>query len=79
MPKVFLKPGEKFKFTLDNSIPTRKIRLMSFIFDPQPGTYEVWSRSVGALGRSQPLDGTIYWNPNGYECNGVHQIQVTVK
>ena len=79
VPKVFLKPGEKFKFTLENSIPTWKIRLMSFIFDPQPGTYEVWSRSVDALGRSQPLDGTIYWNPNGYEWNGVHQIQVTVK
>jgi DMSO/TMAO reductase YedYZ molybdopterin-dependent catalytic subunit len=140
VPKVFLKPGEKFKFTLENSIPTWRIRLMSFIFDPQPGatlhsgtqafsgvafndgtarlesllvsfdrgqtwrqaalqtpaspyawypwtikaelkpgTYEVWSRSVDALGRSQPLDGTIYWNPNGYEWNGVHKIQVTVK
>jgi sulfite oxidase len=140
VPKVLLKRGEKFKFTLENSIPTWKIRVMSFIFDPQPfatlqsgsqtfsgvafndgaarlesllvsfdrgqswrqaalqtpassyawypwtiqaelkpGTYEIWSRAVDALGRSQPLDGTIYWNPNGYEWNGVHKIQVTIK
>jgi sulfite oxidase len=140
VPKVFLKPGEQFEFTLENSIPTWKIRLMSFIFDPQPaatlqsgvqtfsgvafndgaarlesllvsfdrgqswrqaalrapaspyawypwtikaelmpGTYEVWSRAVDALGRSQPLDGTIFWNPNGYEWNGVHKIAFTVK
>jgi sulfite oxidase len=45
----------------------------------KPGTYAVWSRSVDALGRSQPLDGKIYWNPNGYEWNGVHKIQVTVR
>ena len=44
-----------------------------------PGTYEVWSRAVDALGRSQPLDGTIFWNPNGYEWNGVHKIAFTVK
>jgi len=140
VPKVFLKPGEKFEFTLENSIPTWKIRLMSFIFDPQPaatlqsgiqtfsgvafndgaarlesvlvsfdrgqswrlaalqapvspyawypwtikaelkpGSYEVWSRALDAVGRSQPLDGTIFWNPNGYEWNGVHKIEVTVK
>ncbi|HKV54779.1 MAG TPA: hypothetical protein VJN94_09055, partial [Candidatus Binataceae bacterium] len=134
------KPGEKFRFTLENSIPTWKIRIMSFIFSPEPGatlragnvkfsgvafndgtaamesllvsfdrghswrqavlevskssyawhpwtiqeklapgSYEVWSRAVDALGRSQPLDGSIYWNPNGYEWNGVHKIEVTVK
>ncbi len=44
-----------------------------------PGTYEVWSRAVDALGRTQPLDGSIYWNPNGYEWNGVHKIEVTVE
>jgi len=31
------------------------------------GVYEIWSRAIDALSRSQPLDGTIYWNPNGYE------------
>jgi DMSO/TMAO reductase YedYZ molybdopterin-dependent catalytic subunit len=140
VPKRLLKPGEKFRFTLDNSLPTWKMRLMSFIFSPEPmamlragtltfsgvafndgaarlesllvsfdcgqswrqaalqvpqspyawypwtiqeklatGTYEVWSRAVDALGRTQPLDGSIYWNPNGYEWNGVHKIAVTVK
>lgn len=140
VPKTLLKPGEKFKFTLENSNPTWKMRLMSFIFSPTPravlrsgtltfsgvafndgtarlesllvsfdrgqswrraalqvpqspyawypwtiqeklapGTYEVWSRAVDTLGRSQPLDGSIYWNPNGYEWNGVHKIEVTVK
>ena len=139
VPKTLFKPGEKFRFNLENSIPTWKIRLMSFIFSPEPmavlragaltssgvafndgaarlesllvsfdrgqswrqaelqapqspyawypwtiqeklapGTYEVWSRAVDALGRSQPLDGSIYWNPNGYEWNGVHKIGVTV-
>ncbi len=139
-PKGFLRPGEKFKFTLDNSTPTWKLRLMSFIFDPQPaailqsgsqtftgvafndgaarlesllvsfdsgqswrqaalqmpvspyawypwkiqaelksGTYQVWSRAIDVLGRSQPLDAMIYWNPNGYEWNAVHKIEVTVR
>jgi hypothetical protein len=32
-----------------------------------------------ALGRSQPLDGSIYWNPNGYEWTGVYKSQVTVQ
>lgn len=45
----------------------------------RPGTYQVWSRTVDDLGRSQPLDGSIYWNPNAYEWNGVHKIGVTVK
>lgn len=140
VPKTLLKPGDQFKFTLDNSVATWKMRLMSFIFDPQPhatlhsglqtfrgvafndgearieemlvsfdrgqswrqanlrkpfsryawypwmieeglkpGDYEVWSRAVDALGRTQPLDGAVYWNPNGYEWNGVHKIEVVVR
>jgi sulfite oxidase len=140
VPKTLLKPGEKFRFSLENSIPTWKIRLMSFIFDPElgatlqagnitfrgvafndgaapleellvsfdggkswrqaavdvptspyawypwtiqaeltPGKHSVWCRATDALGRSQPLDGSIYWNPNGYEWRGVHKIEVTVK
>jgi sulfite oxidase len=139
VPKTRLKPGEQFEFTLENSVPTWKIRLMSFIFSPQPaavlktgvqtfsgvafndgaarvtsllvsfdhggswreaqlqvpaspyawypwtiqadlkpGVYEVWSRAVDALGCSQPLDGQNFWNPNGYEWNAVHKIEVTV-
>ncbi len=140
VPKALLQPGEKFKFTMENSVPTWKIRLMSFILntkpgatletgvqtfsgvafndgatrvesllvsfdrggrwrqaqlqvpdspyawypwkiqaDLKPGVYEVWSRAVDALGRSQPLDGGIYCNPNGYEWNAVHRVELTVK
>jgi sulfite oxidase len=42
------------------------------------GDHEIWSRAVDALGRSQPLDGSIHWNPNGYEWNGVYKTRVTV-
>jgi DMSO/TMAO reductase YedYZ molybdopterin-dependent catalytic subunit len=134
------KPGEKFRFSLENSRPTWSLRLMSYILEPQqngtvpagpvrvsgiayndgsaplesvlvsfdrgeswkaaaftrpdspyawhqwtteadlqPGPHEIWSRAVDALGRSQPLDGSIYWNPNGYEWSGVYKTQVTVQ
>ena len=43
-----------------------------------PGKHQIWSRAVDALGRSQPLDGSIYWNPRGYTWNGVEKIAVTV-
>ena len=140
VPRDILKPGEEFTFTMENSIPTWNLRLMSFIFDPQPeatlqagsqilsgvafndgsvpletllvsfdcgrswnqatlhtpassyawhhwtiqtelkrGAYQVWCRAVDALGCSQPLDGSVFWNPNGYEWNGVHKIDVTVE
>jgi DMSO/TMAO reductase YedYZ molybdopterin-dependent catalytic subunit len=45
----------------------------------KPGTHSVWSRAVDGLGRSQPLDGTVFWNPHGYEWNGVDKVEVTVK
>jgi DMSO/TMAO reductase YedYZ molybdopterin-dependent catalytic subunit len=37
VPLSLLKPGEKFRFTLENSRPTWVIRLMSYILDPVPG------------------------------------------
>jgi DMSO/TMAO reductase YedYZ molybdopterin-dependent catalytic subunit len=43
-----------------------------------PGERQIWSRAVDALGRSQPVDGAIYWNPRGYTWNGVEKIDVTV-
>jgi sulfite oxidase len=139
VPLSLLKPGEKFRFTLENSRPTWDIRLVSYILDPEPGaklkagpitvqgvayndgkapiesvlvsvdkgqswqpaefqvpdspfawyqwktqttlkagTHEIWARATDALGRSQPLDGKIFWNPNGYEWTGVFRNQVTV-
>ena len=42
------------------------------------GQHEIWVRSIDALGRTQPLDGSIHWSPSGYEWNGVGKIKVTV-
>jgi DMSO/TMAO reductase YedYZ molybdopterin-dependent catalytic subunit len=44
----------------------------------QPGVHEIWSRAIDALGRTQPLDGSVDWNPNGYEWAGVFKTEVTV-
>jgi DMSO/TMAO reductase YedYZ molybdopterin-dependent catalytic subunit len=44
-----------------------------------PGSHEIWARATDALGRSQPLDGKIFWNPNGYEWTGVFKNAVTVQ
>ncbi|MEO8811468.1 MAG: molybdopterin-dependent oxidoreductase [Caulobacteraceae bacterium] len=139
MPHSRLKPGEPFRFTLENSRPTWDIRLMSYILYPlpgaklkagpitvsgvayndgkapiesvlvsvdkgaswkpaefeapgspyswyqwkarknlKPGAHEIWARAIDALGRSQPMDGKIFWNPNGYEWTGVFKSTVTV-
>ena len=40
------------------------------------GTHEIWSRATDALGRTQPIDGTLFWSPKGYEWNGVDKIKV---
>ena len=42
------------------------------------GEHTIWARAVDRLGRSQPLDGSVDWNPAGYEWNGVEKIPVTV-
>ena len=47
--------------------------------DLEPGAYEVWARAVDALGRTQPLDGNVNWNPNGYEWTGVFKTEITVR
>ena len=44
----------------------------------KPGPYEIWARTIDSLGRTQPLDGAIYWNPNGYEWTGVFKTEVIV-
>ena len=45
----------------------------------EPGTHEIWARAIDELGRTQPLDGNVNWNPNGYEWTGVFKTEVTVK
>jgi DMSO/TMAO reductase YedYZ molybdopterin-dependent catalytic subunit len=42
------------------------------------GERELWVRATDALGRSQPLDGNLTWNPNGYEWNALHRVKVAV-
>ncbi len=44
----------------------------------EAGKHEIRSLAIDALGRSQPLDGAIHWNPSGYTWNGVEKIDVTV-
>jgi len=43
----------------------------------EPGVYEIWARAIDHLGRTQPLDGSVNWNPNGYEWTGVFKTEVT--
>jgi sulfite oxidase len=38
------------------------------------GRNPIWVAATDALGRTQPLDGSIFWNPGGYEWNGVEQV-----
>lgn len=139
MPREFIKPGDMFKSTLENSRFNWNMKVRSLILTPSAnadlrantitvqgvafndgqaaveavlisldrgqtwkpaklehpksryawtrfhtevelprGKHTIWSRAVDALGRSQPLDGSIYWNPEGYEWNGVHKIEVNV-
>lgn len=40
----------------------------------QRGENRVWVSAVDVLGRTQPLDGNITWNPRGYEWNGVERL-----
>lgn len=40
------------------------------------GQTEIWTRAVDGLGRSQPLNGSVAWNPRGYEWNGVEKIKI---
>jgi len=42
------------------------------------GPANIWARAIDTRGRSQPLDGSTFWNPPGYEWNGVEKIGVTV-
>jgi DMSO/TMAO reductase YedYZ molybdopterin-dependent catalytic subunit len=138
-PLKRIKPGTKFEATFENSRPSYRMKLVSFIFTPDeggtvpagkvvevrgvafndgerglervevscdkgrtwttaelkkaaspyawswwglrttfgPGRFEVWSRATDSKGYAQPLDGTIDWNPHGYEWNGVDKVAIT--
>ncbi len=40
----------------------------------QAGPNTIWIAATDALGRTQPPDGSIFWNPGGYEWNGVEML-----
>ena len=41
------------------------------------GEHRIWSRASDELGNSQPLNGSIRWNPSGYEWHGADYVEVT--
>ena len=40
------------------------------------GSGEIWARCIDAMGRSQPADGAVHWNPSGYEWFGVDKLRL---
>ncbi len=44
---------------------------------PGDGFYEIFARATDSQGRAQPFRATN-WNPNGYGCNVMHRVAVTV-
>lgn len=43
------------------------------------GRHELWCRAVDAFGRTQLLDGTLFWNPGGYCWSGIEKIALAVR
>lgn len=41
-----------------------------------PGKHEIVCRAVDALGRTQPFDGAVDWNPAGYCWHGAERVHV---
>jgi UDP-N-acetylmuramate dehydrogenase len=41
------------------------------------GFYEIFARATDSRGRAQPFH-AAHWNPNGYGCNVMHRVAVTV-
>jgi len=44
---------------------------------PGDGSYEIFARATDTQGRAQPFH-AANWNPNGYGCNVMHRVRVTV-
>ncbi|MDR9391107.1 MAG: sulfite oxidase [Trueperaceae bacterium] len=44
--------------------------------DLPAGEHRIWSRAIDARGQAQPIDGSIRWNPSGYEWNGADYVDV---
>ena len=46
--------------------------------DLASGSNTLMSVATDALGRTQPIDGLVRWQPRGYEWNGVERLTITV-
>jgi sulfite oxidase len=46
--------------------------------EAKAGEQVIRCRAIDALGRTQPRDGSIHWNPAGYAWNGVHEVKVNI-
>lgn len=44
----------------------------------ESGSHEVWVRATDALGRTQPLNGLVSWNPGGWDWHGVDRVRFEV-
>jgi DMSO/TMAO reductase YedYZ molybdopterin-dependent catalytic subunit len=44
---------------------------------PGDGFYEIFARATDSQGRAQPFH-AANWNPNGYGCNVMHRVAITV-
>ena len=42
------------------------------------GKQTLMCRATDALGRTQPMDGLVRWNPRGYEWNGVDRVEIDI-
>ena len=42
----------------------------------EKGEHSLWVRAVDAHGRTQPLDGGLFWNQGGYGWNGIEKISL---
>lgn len=46
--------------------------------DLPKGKHTIISRAVDTLGNTQPLDGAVAWNPDGYVWNGADRVSIEV-
>ncbi len=43
----------------------------------EKGEHSIWIRAVDAFGRTQPMDGRLFWNPGGYGWNAIEKVRIT--
>lgn len=53
------------------------VRWSAVVTLPANGFYEIISRATDSAGRAQPFH-AVNWNPNGYGCNVMHRVAITV-